>query len=281
VELKGYLTDVLADEAADFMKRHRAEPFFLYLAFNAVHTPVEVTPEALAKFSSITNPERRKYAALTWQMDQAVGRVLKQLRDLGLAEDTLVFFLSDNGGPLVRGAAKNGSQNAPLRGGKTQLLEGGIRVPFMVSWPGFLPADKVDDRPVVQLDLLPTALAAAGVAIDPTWKLDGVNLLPFLTGKSAGLPHESLFWRHGSQWAVRQGPWKLVRWLDRCDNDADSKLIGPELYNVVEDIGEQQNLIATQPEKARELQAAWDGWNKDNIAPVKAKNSPGNPHPKK
>jgi arylsulfatase A-like enzyme len=271
VELKDYLTDALADEAADFMQRHRTEPFFLYLAFNAVHTPVEVTPEALAKFSSISDPERRKYAALTWQMDQAVGRVLKQLRDLGLAENTLVFFLSDNGGPLVRGAAKNGSRNAPLRGGKTQLLEGGIRVPFMVSWPGVLPAGQVDDRPVVQLDLLPTALAATGAKIDPAWKLDGVNLLPFLTGKSNGVPHESLFWRHGGQWAVRQGPWKLVRWLDRRDNDAENRMTGPELYNVVEDIGETRNHIETHPEKARELQAAYDTWNRDNIAPIRGK----------
>jgi arylsulfatase A-like enzyme len=281
VELKGYLTDVLADEAADFMQRHRAEPFFLYLAFNAVHTPMEAPEEALAKFSSIRDPGRRVYAAVTWKMDQAVGRVTQALRDLGLAENTLVFFLSDNGGPLVRGAAKNGSSNTPLRGGKTQLLEGGIRVPFMVAWPGVLPAGQVDDRPVVQLDILTTALAAAGVAIDPAWKLDGVNLLPFLTAKSPGLPHEALFWRHGGQWAVRQGPWKLVRWLDRRDNDADSKLIGPELYNVVEDIGEKQNLIATKPEKARELQAAWDDWNKYNIAPVRGNISPGVALPKK
>jgi arylsulfatase A-like enzyme len=279
VELKGYLTDVLADEAADFMQRHRAKPFFLYLAFNAVHTPMEAPEQALARFASIGDPERRKYAALTWQMDQAVGRVLKQLRDLGLAENTLVFFLSDNGGPLVRGAAKNGSRNTPLRGGKTQLLEGGIRVPFMVSWPGVLQAGQVDDRPVVQLDLVPTALAAAGMKIDPAWQLDGVNLLPFLTGKATGLPHESIYWRHGSQWAIRMGPWKLVRWLDRRDNEADSKMMEPELYNLTEDIGERHNLIATQPDKARELQTAWNNWNKDNIVPIKAKDPSGKSKP--
>ena len=281
VELKGYLTDVLADEAADFMQRHRAEPFFLYLAFNAVHTPIDVPAEALARFSSISNPERRKYAALTWKMDQAIGRVTQKLCELSLDKTTLVFFLSDNGGPLVRGAAKNGSQNTPLRGGKTQLLEGGIRVPFMAVWPGVLPADKVEDRPVVQLDILPTALAAAGVELNGAWKLDGVNLLTFLTGQSAGLPHESLFWRHGSQWAVRQGPWKLVQWLDRGDTDAENKLSAPELYNVVDDIGERQNQAATQPDKARELRAAWDAWNKNNIAPTQAKTSPEKPRPTK
>ncbi len=273
VELKGYLTDVLADEANDFMERHRAKPFFLYLAFNAPHTPMEAPPEALARFSSIEDPKRRVYAAVTWKMDEAIGRVTRKLRELELEDQTLVFFLSDNGGSLVQGAAPNGATNTPLRGGKTQLLEGGIRVPFMVSWPGVLPAGKVDDRPVIQLDIVTTALAAAGVEIDPAWKLDGTDLLPYLTGKNAGQPHDSLFWRHGGQWAVRQGPWKLVRWLDRRDNDAESRMTEPELYNLTEDIGEQHNLIATQPEKARALQAAWDDWNKDNIAPVRAKDA--------
>jgi len=272
-EMKGYLTDVLADEAADFMQRHRGQPFFLYLAFNAPHRPMDAPEEAMAKFSAVQDAERRTYAAMTWKMDQAIGRVTQKLRDLNLTNDTLVFFFSDNGGPLVRGAAKNGSQNTPLRGGKSQLLEGGIRVPFMVAWPGVLPADKVDDRPVIQLDILPTALAAAGVQLDRSWKLDGVNLLPFLTGQSASLPHEFLFWRHGGQWAVRQGPWKLVRWLARGDQDAQNTMSDPELYNVVDDIGERQNHFATQPAKARELQAAWDDWNKNNITPAR-KNAP-------
>jgi arylsulfatase A-like enzyme len=270
VELKGYLTDVLADEAADFMQRHRAEPFLLYLAFNAPHTPMEAPAEALERFSSIKDKERRTYAAVTWKMDQAIGRVTKALRDLGLADNTLVFFLSDNGGALLRGVARNGATNTPLRGGKSQLLEGGIRVPFMVSWPGVLPAGKVDDRPVIQLDIVTTALAAAGVEIDPSWKLDGVNLLPYLTDKPEGLPRQSLFWRHGGQWAVRQGPWKLVRWLDRRDNEAETRMMEPELFNLAEDIGETQNLMATRPETARELQAAYDEWNKHNAAPVKA-----------
>jgi arylsulfatase A-like enzyme len=279
VPLKGYLTDVLADEANDFMRRHRDKPFFLYLAFNAPHTPMEAPPEALERFSSIEDPKRRANAAMTWNMDEAIGRVIRKLRELELENETMVFFLSDNGGSLVQGAAPNGASNTPLRGGKTQLLEGGIRVPFMVSWPGVLAADKVSDRPVVQLDIVATALAAAGVMIDPAWKLDGVNLLPYLTGESDGMPHETLYWRHGGQWAVRQGPWKLVRWLDRRDNDADSKMMEPELFNVVEDIGETRNLIAAQPDKARELRAAYEEWNKDNIPPVRARNASGKSHP--
>jgi arylsulfatase A-like enzyme len=177
--------------------------------------------------------------------------------------------------------ARNGATNTPLRGGKSQLLEGGIRVPFMVSWPGVLPADKVDDRPVVQLDIVTTALAAAGVEIDPAWRLDGVNLLPYLTGKSAGLPREALYWRHGGQWAVRKGPWKLVRWLDRRDNEAETRMMEPQLFNLAEDIGETQNLMTTRPETARELQVAYDEWNKHNAAPVKAGTPPGKPRPKK
>ncbi|MFM7179859.1 MAG: sulfatase [Verrucomicrobiales bacterium] len=275
VELKGYLTDVLADEAADFMRRHREERFFLYLAFNAPHTPMEAPKEALEKFSSIENEQRRIYAAVTWKLDQAIGRVTKAMQALDLTNNTLVFFLSDNGGALLRGVAKNGATNTPLRGGKIQLLEGGIRVPFMVSWPGVIPADKVDDRPVIQLDLMTTALSAAGVEIDPAWKLDGVDLLPYLTGKSTGLPHESLCWRLGQQWAVRKGPWKLVRWHDRRDNDDESKMMEPQLFNLAEDIGETQDRMASEPDIARELQAAYDNWNKDNIPAIEATNLQG------
>jgi hypothetical protein len=126
-----------------------------------------------------------------------------------------------------------------------------------------------------------TALAAAGVEIDPAWKLDGVNLLPYLTEKTSDLPHDSLYWRHGGQWAVRKGPWKLARWLDRRDNDADSKMMEPQLFNLEEDIGETQNRFATEPDIARELQAAYDNWNKDNIPAVKAGNPQGKPRSNK
>lgn len=276
--LQGYLTDVLATEAEGFIERHRDQPFFLYLAFNAVHVPLQAPKEAVARFAGISDPTRRTYAAMTWKMDAAVGRVQQKLRELKLTEKTLVFFWSDNGGPVKNGGTAhgvNGSSNRPLRGGKTQLLEGGIREPFLVSWPGVLPAGKVEDRPIVQLDVLPTALAAAGVAADPAWRLDGANLLPFLTGKDAGLPHQRLFWKYGrNQFAIREGAWKLVYWKDEAGVDPFTQA---ELYNLSEDIGESRDQASTQPEKVRELLAAWRAWDRDNPGPNQRSKPSSNP----
>ena len=142
-------------------------------------------------------------------LDGSVGRVLQSLRETGQEERTLVVFFSDNGAP-----PKNGSHNTPLRGGKGTTWEGGVREPFVMQWKGTLPVGQVVDSPVISLDLLPTALAAAGVTPPAGAKLDGINLLPFLTGKSSEPPHSTLFWRYGDQMAVRQGDWKLVRALD-------------------------------------------------------------------
>ena len=139
-------------------------------------------------------------------MDDAVGQVLAKVREMGQEENTLIFFLSDNGGPTQQTTSKNG----PLRGFKATTLEGGVRVPFCVQWKGKIPAGKTYDHPIIQLDILPTALAAAGGKVDPAWKLDGVDLLPYLTGKNTGKPHETLYWRFGEQWAIRHGDWKLV-----------------------------------------------------------------------
>lgn len=267
--LQGYLTDVLATEAESFFERHHDRPFFLYLAFNAVHVPMHAPKEAVERFASISDPTRRTYAAMTWKMDEAIGRVQQKLRELNLAKKTLVFFWSDNGGPVKSEGSVahgiNGSSNLPLRGGKSQLLEGGIRVPFFISWPGVLPAGKVEERPVLQIDALPTALATAGVAIDPAWQLDGVNLLPFLTGKQTGMPHERLFWKYGrNQFAIREGAWKLIYWKDELGADAFAQA---ELYNVAEDLGEARNLAAANPEKVRGLLDAWRAWDKGNPSP--------------
>ncbi len=188
VDEKEYLTDAFAREAVAFIDRHQQAPFFLYLAFNAVHTPMHATDARLKKFSSIADERRRTYAAMTSAMDDAVGLVLGKLRDAGLAENTLVFFFSDNGGPTMRTTTINGSRNTPLRGSKRTTLEGGVRVPFVVSWPGKLPAGKVYDRTLIQLDVQPTALAAAGIEVQPEWKLDGVNLLPICKEKRAPRP---------------------------------------------------------------------------------------------
>src|SRR6185369_9768928 len=210
VEIDGYLTDVFGREAAAFIDRHQKEPFFLYLAFNAVHTPMHATDARLQKFAHVTDTTRRTYLAMTAALDEAVGVVLGKLKQSGLEENTLVFFFSDNGGPIGK-FASNGSVNTPLHGSKGDTWEGGIRVPFLVQWKGKLPAGKKYDQPVIQLDIHATALAAAEVTPKPDLKLDGVNLLPFLAGQNAAAPHDALYWRFGEQMAIRSGDWKLVR----------------------------------------------------------------------
>jgi len=157
-----YLTDTLGDRAVGYIKQHASEPFFLYLAFNAAHTPMEASEKYLARFPNIADPQRRTYAAMMSAMDDAIGRTLAALRDQKLEEKTLVIFLNDNGGPTMPTTTVNGSSNAPLRGSKRQTWEGGIRVPFAMSWKGHLAAGRVDDRPIIQLDVLPTALCCRG-----------------------------------------------------------------------------------------------------------------------
>ena len=220
----------------------------------------------LAKFSDIQGKQRRTYAAMMSAMDDAVGKVRAKLKAENLDNDTLVFFISDNGGPTMNGVSVNGASNLPLRGSKRTTLEGGVRIPFIISWPGKVPAGKVDERPVIQIDILPTALAAAGVGVGEKAQLDGVNLLPYLDGRNTGNPHEALFWRFGQQTAIRQGDWKLVRYDKAAEGGKG--VSAAKLYNLKEDIGESKDLMASQPEKARELQSAWDRWNKDNVAPL-------------
>lgn len=194
-----YLTDEFTARAVDFIERQQSRPFFLYLPFNAVHGPLEATDKYLARVSHIPNIERRTYAAMLSAMDDGIGRVMAVLRAEGLEEHTLIFFFNDNGG-VGRGFGDSLlASNAPLRGSKGGTWEGGIRVPFIIRWRGHLPEGKIDGRPIIQLDVLPTALAAAGVPIQVQWNLDGVNLLPYLTGRLSGPPHETLYWRYGEK----------------------------------------------------------------------------------
>jgi arylsulfatase A-like enzyme len=187
-------------------------------------------------------------------LDDAIGRVLTTLRERGLEENTLIFFLSDNGGPLIQGSAPNGSRNDPLRGSKLQLWEGGIRVPFFIQWKGHLPAGKTVDEPIISLDLLPTAVAAAGVDAKSDWKLDGLNLLPLLEGKTNHLARTELFWKFGpTQFAVRNGGWKLVR------VHADKGL-----FDLDKDISETTDHTADRGPLAQELKTHWDGWDSQN-----------------
>jgi arylsulfatase A-like enzyme len=264
---KEYLTDAIGREGVAFIERHADKPFFLYLAFNAVHTPMHATDDRLAKFKDIPEPSRRTYAAMMSAMDDAIGKVLAALRDKKLDENTLVFFISDNGGPTMAGTTINASLNDPLRGSKRTTLEGGVRVPYFVRWPGHVPAGKTYDEPVIQLDILPTVLAAAGIKVGDDANLDGVDLMPYLAGKNSDVPHDALYWRWGPQMAIRQGDWKLVRYDPAADGKS-GRVTEPKLYNLKEDIGETLNLIGAEPEKAKELQAAWDKWNEQNVAPL-------------
>jgi arylsulfatase A-like enzyme len=265
-----YLTDAFGREACNFIEKHRGRPWFLYLAFNAVHTPMDATDDRLKRFAHIADQRRRTYTAMMVAMDDAVGRVRRKLAETGQEQNTLVCFISDNGGPTMPGVTVNASRNTPLRGSKRTTLEGGIRVPFVVAWPGQL-RPQVYDHPAIQLDLTATALAAAGVAARPEWKLEGVDLLPFLAGRQTGAPHEALYWRFGEQMAIRAGDFKLVRY----DNNADTLTGGRnqgvtafKLYNLREDIGETRDLSSAMPDKVRQLQAQWSTWDKSNVAPL-------------
>ncbi|HKJ90372.1 MAG TPA: sulfatase-like hydrolase/transferase, partial [Oceanipulchritudo sp.] len=204
-----YLTDELTNAATAFIDRQvpSDRPFFLYLAYNAPHTPLQATEKYLSRFPGIEDENRRTYAAMVSAVDDGVGRVLETLRRHGIEEETIVVFLSDNGG-----ATNNASNNTPLRGYKGDLFEGGIRVPFAMQWKGTVPPGRDFDHPVLSLDILGTIAALAKAEIPAERPLDGVNLVPFLTGKAEGPPHRTLFWRMPNQnaMAIRAGSIKLM-----------------------------------------------------------------------
>lgn len=256
VKLTEYTTHAFGREAAEFIARQRGneQPFFLYLAFNAVHCPLQALPEYLQRFSSIADKERRTYAGMLSAMDDDIGRVLKALRDSGREENTLVCFISDNGGPITRNAP-NASRNTPLRGGKGETWEGGIRVPFLMKWPGHLKPGTTVTQPVIQMDMTATVLALAGVEPDRRWPLDGVNLMPCFADDKI-VPHETLCWEYQSQWAIRQGTWKLTCAFPATG--AKAPVIG--LYDLSRDIGERNDLSSAQPERVRELRETWTHW---------------------
>jgi arylsulfatase A-like enzyme len=251
-----YTTDAYGERAVEWIGKQKGKPFFLYLPFNAQHAPLQAPKKYLERFPTIDDEKRHTFAAMMSAMDDAVGKVLAKVREMGEEENTLIFFFSDNGGPTQQTTSKNG----PLRGFKATTSEGGVRIPFCVQWKGVIPAGKVFDYPMIQLDILPTAIAAAGGKVDPEWKLDGVDLLPYLTGKNAGRPHEVLYWRFGEQWAIRKGDWKLV--ASRIDQNT------PRLINLAEDIGEANDLSAKHPEKVKELLDDWKTWNAELKDPL-------------
>lgn len=252
-EHEGYLTNVLAEEANAFIARNQERPFFIFLSFNAVHTPMHASPEDLQKVEGLTG-KRRALAAMTIALDRACGRVLDQLEALGLADNTLVVFTNDNGGP----SDANDSVNAPLSGTKANHLEGGIRVPFLICWPGELPAGEVYDHPIITLDLLPTFVNAAGGAADEIVGLDGVDLLPYFQGMHTDRPHPTLYWKKETRAAIRDGDWKLLRFPDRP----------AELYHLTNDIAETRDLAALHPDKVRALFKKLFAWEMELERPL-------------
>jgi arylsulfatase A-like enzyme len=263
-----YTTDAYADRAVEWLESNKSKPCFLYLPFNALHAPLQAPKKYLDRFPNIADEKRKTFAAMMSSMDDAIGRVLAKVRALGQEENTLIFFIADNGGPT----ASTTSNNGPLRGFKMTTFEGGTRVPFIAQWKGKIPAGKTYDLPVMNLDVLPTAIIAAGGKPDASWNLDGVDLMPYLTGKNTSRPHQTLYWRFGPQWAIRDGDMKLV--VSKGGSDK------PELYNLADDISESKDLAAAQSAKVKELQGMWNKWSAEQ-APASAPNSEGGKKNKK
>jgi arylsulfatase A-like enzyme len=251
-----YTTDAYARRAVDWLGKQAGKPFFLYLPFNAQHAPLQAPKKYLDRFPHIKDEKRQLFAAMMSAMDDAVGAVLAQVRKMGQEENTLIVFFSDNGGPTQ----VTTSRNDPLRGRKATTLEGGTRVPFCMQWKGRIKPGTTFDHPILNLDILPTAVVAAGGKVEPDWKLDGVDLMPYLTGKNESRPHETLYWRFGPQWAIRKGDWKL------CANNIDG-VKSPKLFNLKDDVGEAKDLTAEHLDKAKELKADWDKWSGEQMEP--------------
>jgi arylsulfatase A-like enzyme len=293
-----YLTDLWGTEAADFIEINAKRPFFLYLAFNAVHAPLHALDDDIAPFAkTIKDPNRRIYAGMQLAMDRAVGQVLDELDKQEIADDTIVIFLNDNGGggstEQYASHSRNYANNSPFRGHKFDVFEGGIRVPMMMRWPGHLKAGSVYSKMVSSADIYRTVVSAAELEM-PAEKFDSVNLLPYLTGKEKGEPHDWLCWQNRSRLpksdgglykprsrehncAIRKGNWKLVR----LNENIDSKSRPPawQLYDLASDVGEQHDVAARHPEVVRELGQLFNAWRADmhpSIA-APARRKPGQP----
>jgi len=246
-----YTTDWYTKEAIDFIDRTPADqPWFLYLAHDTPHTPLQAKKEDIARFKHIKDKKRRIYAAMQYCLDQNVGKLVAHLKARKQFDNTLIVFLSDNGGPTTA----NASVNAPFNGQKALVLDGGVRVPYIFHWPGQIPGGKIYREPFISLDLLPTFLAAAGIDRKKVEKkpLDGVDLLPFLQGKRPNQkPHETLYWRIIMRSAgIRDGDWKLIRMDDRP----------PMLFDLKNDVSEQRDVASRHPDEVRRLMKKLHDW---------------------
>lgn len=247
-----YLTDNFTDEAIEFIDREKEKPFFIYLAYNAPHGPIHATADYLAKTEHIEDGRRAAYAGLVVGLDTGVGRVIEKLKTEGIYDDTLIIYYSDNG------AMRAGASSHPYRGFKGMLFEGGIRVPFSITWGDRFHRGAINDEPITALDIFPTVLAAAGIDQSEKPNLEGVDLTAMLTGNTSSLPARELYWRvsDGAGFAVRQGDFKFVHSIFKPE---------PFLFDLRNDPYENHNLIATLPDKAAELKALYENWNKANV----------------
>jgi len=250
VTFDGYMTDVLGDQSVKYIEESQDQPFFMYLAYNAVHTPMQAKEEHLEKYR---NHPRQKLAAMTWSLDENIGKLQQKLEELGIEKNTLIYFLSDNGG-----AANNTSSGGPLKGWKGNKFEGGHRVPFIVSWPSQIKAGQTFDGLSSSLDIFPTSIAAAHIEKDADLILDGVNLLPYLKGEETGDPHQMLFWRKLEEAGARIGDYKMIR----------LKNYGATLYNLKDDLGETHNIINSKQNEFNELNKALKTWESEMMKPL-------------
>ncbi|MDA8758319.1 sulfatase [Flavobacteriaceae bacterium] len=251
-----YLTDEFSNEAVAFVEKNQKGPFFLYLAYNAPHGPLQATQKYLDRFEQIENKKRKTYAAMVSAVDDGVGRLLDKLEALKISENTMIFFLSDNGGP----EPKNGSNNGPLREGKSSIYEGGNRIPFAMQWPAQI-TPMVYEYPISSLDILPTIAELTQTPIAQDKPLDGVNIIPYLKGEKQGRPHQTLYVRKFDDdlYSVRDGDLKLV---------TKKKNSVKELYNLQDDLGEENDLATEFPREVKRLDSLRQNWDAQLIDPV-------------
>jgi arylsulfatase A-like enzyme len=263
VRTQTYLTDEFSREAVEFVNRHKDGPFFLFLAYNAPHGPLEAPQDEIEKFKHVPNEKRRIYSAMVSVMDRGIGNLLNELDKLGLAENTLIFFLSDNGGAIN----SNGSKNSPLRGGKSDPFEGGFRVPMAARWPGVIPAGIKYSKPVSALDIMATIVAANNLKADPQRPLDGVNLVPHLTGENGSAPHERIYLRmfDAKSYAIREGDFKIIKPKQAKDENGNKAVL---LFNLANDLSEKKNLADVDPKRLESLRQSYEAWNAQLINPT-------------
>ncbi len=256
MEENEYLTDALSREAVNYIGQYQDGPFFMYLAYNAPHTPLQATEKYLSRFEDIEDPKRKTYAAMVSAVDDGVGKILDKLEQLNIDQNTIIFFLSDNGGP----ERVNASDNGVLKGGKGDLFEGGVRVPFAMRWPSKIPKGTIFHAPVISLDIFATVIAQVRQPVETKHQLDGVDLLPYVLGERTDSPHELLFWRKfdQNQYAVRNAAGdKIISLKDRI-----------ELFNLQENISENNALKNTDSLRSEALNNAWNNWNLQMINPT-------------